>query len=583
MSKSIKSLLSLLIVFILLLTSLSFPLVSYADDEEAQAPAGSLTYDGSNSDDYVPSIQKDFFMGIFHKKVTNGDILPDLTGESTKQRQKINYEILNGSATSSYSLYDRFGGNVTFPMYLGEEPVLTGFADKIYEYYTAPIDEQEGIFGFFSKIASIAEILMQKNTFYTNEFYDGRPQLKNGNSDPRVILYKDNGGTTILQDVTLGTSNYLLDASKLITGLTTFFINDGAVDLVKSVIDPLLTTVQSTMSSLVMVLVGVLMVGTVAFVVVGAVTYLKSGQASLKELLIKFFGALLSLGLISAILISPTSFANISYKVLKFTDNVTSAAINMSHKDDEIISSSVDDNVVAATLWKQSIFLPWVNGTFGGKNYDELYTTYSDKPNQWTVDNDTALSYGNISIKRGGGEEVKNWAALAYSCSSIYHIDSVEDQKAAAVSNPETRYGAPEYWPKAKLAGDNKSIYVDDFRWIDAYLKVGQYEDNSEKLVTDSYVDYNLYAFDGIAAGGRAIFLSILLLPLLVVGVKKFASIIVCIGNLAILLWRSLMNIFNPADEQYNILSNIRASLNPFISYLYYAIVIFVLIYLYEL
>ena len=206
-----------MLVILSFLLNLSFLDVSYADPDDETGTTyidGKLVYNGQS--DAIPSIQKDLFMGVFHKKVTTGSLLP-FDGEEEKKRQKINFEVLTDNADKTYSLYDRFGGNITYPLYIGEETVYTGFVDKLYKYITLRPDDQEGFFGVISKIQSIGELLLKEDTIYNNEFYTSRPPLKAAGEDPRVNRYRSLTNFTSSEDFSLGLSNYLLDNAKTVT------------------------------------------------------------------------------------------------------------------------------------------------------------------------------------------------------------------------------------------------------------------------------------------------------------------------------------------------------------------------------
>lgn len=47
-------------------------------------------------------------------------------------------------------------------------------------------------------------------------------------------------------------------------------------------------------------------------------------------------------------------------------------------------------------------------------------------------------------------------------------------------------------WPKAPMPSYNKSVYADDFRWIDAGFKVGATKEGG----TDSKLDVSLNGYD---------------------------------------------------------------------------------------
>lgn len=541
----------------------------------------------------VRSILRDNFMGIFHKKVSNGQLFPFGADEDIEKREEVNYSILTGATDKSYSLYDRFGGNITFSMYLGEMEVKTGFADKIYTALSTPLSSRNDAFGFLQDITSIGAILSQDSTEYTDQYYAGRPALKSYCDDPRVKAYEDIRASQILADSSLGMSNFFLDTSKSVTAVACFLADDSLIDTTADFLvnlfgngslDDILAVVRG--------LTPILIICLVIFVVIQGIRALFAMGKSIRELVLQFVGAIMSLVLITFILSSPATFFDLNRDIMKIPSTILAASLNTSFEEDEVVHSDSLDNVIAASLWEESVFKPWVAGVFNGHSYDELYTTYTTKSKIWELDSDAASSIGDIDVPLGCSKSAKNWAALAYSCTSIYHIDALpgEDKDMAAVGSSngsityeEGKYGASDTWPKASMPSSNSSIFVDDFRWIDASLKVGQYPEGSKKLATDSYVNYETYSFQGLPNSLHSVWLSLLLVPIIIFSFKKLISMLSFLVNSATLLWRSCVNVMMPAEGKYNILANLRAAMKPLVSFVFFSVMAYIAIYLYKM
>ena len=117
-----------------------------------------------NIEDSVRSLQKDAFMGVMLKRINDGSPLLDLDGTARQKRQQLNYDILSGADVPTHSLFDRFGGSLSFSYYLGEQVVRTGLPDKIYTVLNGT--EWKDV-----SIKSVADIVSMTDTAYTNKFY----------------------------------------------------------------------------------------------------------------------------------------------------------------------------------------------------------------------------------------------------------------------------------------------------------------------------------------------------------------------------------------------------------------------------
>lgn len=533
----------------------------------------------NEKDAKVSSWQKDLFMGIWQKQISDGAEL--LTSDKElEDRQKLNYNILTGQQSEVVSLFDRFGGDILFPMYTGEERITTGVADKI---YTNVKQNAEGDW----LIESVIDLFSTDESSFVGNYYNGRPALKTEKElDPRVAAYSP---TPIAATFTRNSANYLFSTGKIITNAVTILTANKLATLVCDSIEEWLAPTSELRESIARTtrsLMPVFIIFFMFFIVRAAWGWLRTGSQSLLKVLLDVFGAFISIGLVFTIIANPMSFVNISRAFVTFTENITAEAIKATNKDDEIIYSSNNNNVIEATLWEEAIFKPWINGIFEGVDYENLYTTFSNKPTeqQWQLSQTAANDIGNIVVYRSstGTDDVQNWGALAYSCSSFFHIDATAKPQIDIAKEGKDAW---MMWPRATIVGTSEIIYQDDFRWIDASLKVGQYDENDEKaeFLSSPYQNFRSYTleyYDGAAK--RAIWLSILLIPLGLVGLKKVWNQLLLIFNFATMLVRSCVNIAKPDDDQYNTLGNLKVAFTPLINLLYYSIILAALIVLYK-
>lgn len=525
-----------------------------------------------NLESSIRSFQKDYFMGVFHKTVQNGSSPIDVTGEEEKARKDLNYKIITGQENGNYSLYDRFGCNVTFPLYLGEKIVRTGAADKI---YTAIIKATEKELTFDDAV----ELIQRSPTTYVNKYYQNRPPIKNNGNDPRVVRYDSLGGTTIIEDARMAFANWVLNIANGITSICCLLISDqltkAGFDIIKNFIT---TNPWDGISTLIKALIPIFVVFVIIYVVRKAWPVFV-GKYSVRQFAQNMIGVAISIGMLTFLLTDPATFIETTKNITTLGDKIAKVAINEANKNDEIVHSDSLDNVVQASIWEDAIFKPWVKGVFNGVGYEKLYTNNSGKPENdvW----DAAGSIGNIKVPIGK-DSVKNWGALAYSCQSKYHIDAI-DSKYSPVGDEEQD---KEFWPKAGMAASNKYIYNDDFRWLDASLKVGNYDSNSKSSDDKNiapYKDIRPYNFNAEPYAFEALFMSLLLIPLIIIGCKKTMSVFNLILSFATVIGRSIMNMVNPENGQYNIASTIKVLGQNIVYYFWFCVLALIGISLYKL
>lgn len=549
-------------------------IIAYADEEAEE----SNTHEFNGRDEeYVLSIQKDMFTGTFKKKVSNGEDIFAILEGSEEDRRKLNYDIYTGAESEKHSLYDRFGGSLTIPMYTGETVITTGAADKL---YTAIMQGMEKEF----KFNEFLDLVMMSDTTYTNKYYKDRPILKSSDCDPRTDLYSifdPIGG------LTLGASNYSFAISEIITSMAGFFIGDGVVSIVSEQLENLVSSDEyKAFAEIARGIFPIFVICVLVFIAISASKVVRARESILRVVTLSA-GVMISISLLWVAIDSPQPLITISKNIITFGESLQSAAINEVSKDDEIVESSDLDNVLTASLWRKSVFEPWVSAVFCGAKYEDLYTSYSDTGNKWEEDEDVSKKYGDISVYRDNNPEndVKNWAALAYSCSSIYHIDAVRNEGDIPSKDEKYSDDAAKDWPKATRVGSSEYVYSDDFRWIDAFSKVGKFEEGASGK-SDPYIEANFKISDPMnmfAMSQRSVYLAILLVPIIIVGIRKTICSIQAIMNFFILMYRSCMNIISPGDSEYSLISNIKAMYTPLVLYFWYIVISTICITLYNI
>lgn len=592
-----------------------------------------ITINGSKID--IRSLQLDFFMPMFSKKINDGRS-PFEPEEETKARLQRNNSVYLGrnieedtdgklKSTQYYSLYDLFGPNISFVQYYGEEQLRIGFPDKLYTYITT-LDVEEDI-NLFSEVKTIAELLLSTPSGNYNAWYDGRPIVGSKSyNDPRVFIYQYNGNTPF-SSAEVGIANFYLNIAKTITDIVNVFVSNT---LPKQAYHILLDIFSKEnfkpihdMITELFFLVGITLI---FFILKKAFTIFK-GHQSLKQGVMQLGSSIISLMFVILCITQPQTLIKIAYQVLSFSDTIAADAFNRwaDSEDNDVVKSGSMDNVLAATLWDKSIFTPWCKATFNGREYNQLFTKYSEKPEseQLRQSSESQKATGDIGVPTGVTQEhvIKNWAALAYSCTSIYHQDAVtydeiwqkDYTEKARFNNNDVTWPNPEgrsNTSSSDSAVDNKklllynssNIYKDDFRWIDALLNVGKKDEtyvsdydasykNPDTVArvsevvntangTDGYADWT-YNCDSIGQGWDAIIRSLFLIPVLIIAFIKFTIFVKAILALVRLFAHALMNTFQPDEDQYNIASNFKNLLNDILSYYLYTIYLVIGIFLY--
>ena len=525
------------------------------------------------------SIVGDWFNKVFDVELTDGTMLLD-TDETRAERERINDEILGGT-TNVYSLYDRFGGDIAFVPYFGETRIETGIFDRFYNKIVTNDDD------FGLSLADI-KLFFEQSAVSNNVVYTGRmnilssEEIDSGYKDPRVFAYSavsTTGGDAALGNLMLGVSKAAVSVTSFVTGSGLFTL---VSDVFEGVINLGLGALLEAVSAVVLpIIVLIFVIGLVRY----AFQYLR-GDQSLRTLLTTLLSGMLSLGIIFSFVAAPLALNVVFKNVVLLIDTVLDDAMMVNA--DEVVASCNTDNVREATLWRSAVFEPWCVGTFGD-TYDHLYTQYAayeglpagktamsqsdeDVISAWddgTVKYNSVKITGDVTVPLGGVKEVKNWAALAWSCQSLYHIDATELDY-VVLGN--------QSWPKAETCPSNEQIYVDNFRWLDAMLNISP-EYRAPDSVRMNFSESELYAQSFVRAGGKSLFMALMLIPIFLLGLRKMMISVKLVGNGFTLLYQCVMNFISP--DSYNIITAIKRIGAQLFDYLWWSISIFISIILY--
>lgn len=523
------------------------------------------------------SIIGDFFNKVFSVRLGDGSTIFD-NEEKRQERESINNMIFDGTSTKTYGLYDRFGGDINFVPYLGETRIETGLFDAFYQKILDNDDQ------FSLSIDDIRSFFEQTN-MSNNIIYTNRPNIlsnddiESGLKDPRVEAYS--AVNFVGGEASLG--NLYLGLGKTLTGFVAFLSGGG---LYKEFNDIFEYIINHGLGDLIETLSKVFLPLLVALGVIGLVSMsikLVSGKENLRSFVENLLSGVFSLAFIFVFMYNPTKLSNILFECTKVIDNVLDSSLSTG--SDEVISK-LTGSVRESVLWKVSVFEPWCYGMFDDK-YENLYTQYAkisgNKKKALPQSNDDVMVYweggvrynstaitGDVKVPVGMGKYVQNWAALAWSCQSIYHIDATELMYSRNV---------PENWPKAELTPMNNQIYVDNFRWIDAYLNISPEYKNPGK-VTMNYSNSRNYKQNFVAAGLKSLFLSLLMLPIMLLGLRKAITSLKIIVMGVKLLYMSAFNFLMP--KRYDILENLKKALIPMYDYVWWSLACFTAIVLYK-
>ena len=531
------------------------------------------------------SLPGDFLNKVFEINLNDGT---DFFRPNQKNRKIYNDNIYNNTEQKSISLYDRFGGEIYFIPYYGEKKFELTLIDTLYENFK----ENNDSFSF-----QLSDLWKKDTSILNNEVYKNRPEIisesdrKNGAQDPRREHYSGlsiTGGSAAL-------GNFYLSIGNFITRFITWLSGNGLFLLVSDIWDSITKgDFWESISTQIMIFIPILSVFFVIFLLRSIIKAV-SGKNSMNKIIIGIINYIIAFSIVVLLLSNPNVFGNITKNIILFIDNIFSISLSTA-SNSEVVKSDDLTLVMEASIWEKAIFNPWCKGMFDGKTYSELYTQFDEDPNHkklyQTNDNifdywdDGSLRYnssyhtGDIKIPLGGNGEyyVRNWAALAWSTQSIYHID--------AVGHSPTNVNK---WPSATTTPNNPNIFIDNFRWLDAKLNISpeyrspnEYENNyhvGKKLINGKRIELSKpYNESFINHGLEALWMSILLLPFIYPILKRLISMMQIIGLGFNWLIKSFVTMVKPSSIEYNNINNLKKILKPIYHYFWWSLFMFILI-----
>lgn len=420
------------------------------------------------ADDKFYVIDEEFFMNVFTLPPTShGAFLDDYN------YLKTNVTILaNPDAGKVYSLYDRFGANISFFDYHGEFNADVGAKDQIFTWMV------NGDTSF--SIQKLIDLFNGPPAHKTpTDTYNGRTEVENSFKDPRYAIKSSRGTVDFSGQFATHYGNYLFETTVKYPLLTTgALLDDGlSIKILDMMCDDqsiLKIFIDSTKD--VVLLIGVL--GFMVRIVSLFIQYSK-GRAGMKELGKNFGGFLLAMLIIAMLVAQPTFPAKIAKSMVTATNsliNAGSSTLNTS----PISEGSDSSHISTAIIWDHAVMRPWMKANLGLSSYDEGNITTGSAPSNtsWPVENDI-----KISVPRGGSKYESNIAAMWYSIMNDYHIEldadarkqqleaSSDSKKSASSKSIEQQITDQTFkWPFAEKA--KSFLYVDSFRVIDTMLNV---------------------------------------------------------------------------------------------------------------
>ena len=191
--------------------------------------------------------------------------------------------------------------------------------------------------------------------------------------------------------------------------------------------------------------------------------------------------------------------------------------------------------------------------------YEHLYTHYSGKSEDEMMPQDneeidttdmtgkafynSVEATGDVFVPVGGGTELRNWAAYAYSCGTIYHIDSTLDEEAVEDVNTDLGIRFP-HWT-TKTTANNPDLPADLFRIIDAQMNISpQYYANGS--INNNYLHAHMLKTHFDLQSYVALFNAGLLLFMFPVIIKKLTSFFLLMITTFKMIYFSILEIFKP-------------------------------------
>lgn len=452
---------------------------------------------------------------------------------------------INGKADTSkkYSLFELYGEDLTWCRYLGESAGVTELGDHIYSAYTQNrIDE----------VVNIKTVLYTAKNYLSTVVYSGRPRCLTstevkygGRQDPRVNAL----GVSAFTGSGYVIGSLFLTISKFFVSIISYLTDDTFLRQTSDII----TKVENS-SVFVMLrpsfnlLIGFGMLALIFSLIKKGISYARGIGSSPVDIISRFLISFLAVGIILFSINNPTVFNKTITSITTIMDNIFKSALADGMQDNEVICVTDSNLAVKATLWEKAIFNPWCRGQFG-QPYNKLYTQFtilSDEDikkgkakyaQSHTLKSeaeelklteayyDSASATGDVFVPVGAGTEIRNWAALMYSCGTNYHIDC------DTTYNKTLKIDTDATWPTATTTAYSSLLYADTYRIIDAQMNISpQYHLDSQPILTyaNSRPLDNHFAREGFIAFTNTLLL-VFLIPAIYSKIKNFIMLLITI------------------------------------------------------
>ena len=516
----------------------------FKDDWKSERPT-----DEQEAEDYYEEIVEESIIGTinnptFSIKLTNGAIL-GFDSEEIREREKINAAVLNGTS-EKISAYQRFGPNISFVPYFGEQTIKVEVSDLIINAITQ--DKTD-------KLLDITDVLGERTSVLSTVAYKNRApalfDLKDGRVDPRINAKSFSVSFFTGRAASIG--NLYLGIAKTILSVMNLFLTDKLQSEMFKIIEKIqngpIWSGVFTPAINIGIMFGIL--GLIFSLVAHAKKY-ADGKEDARPFIARFLGNVCILGVLWLLQASPTTLNYIPKKIMdintKFTARLLTSQYSVNGITDDVTNTSKPDNsAIESAIWRKAIFTPWCRGMFQDE-YQNLFTQYykgngnkmeqsyqdpetTDEKYYHSADETGNITYdsagmvGDVTVPLGGDYFSRNWAIFAWSTQSIYHIDSNQARYILVDEEGEEEQLTNLGWPNAKLSPNNNQIYSDTYRWLDAKLNISPGYTYSG-LEVYNYRDAKPYKQTFIREGKTALKLAMLLFVMIPTIIKKYEAFI---------------------------------------------------------
>lgn len=461
----------------------------------------------------------------------------------------------NGDSSSSYSLFELYGEDVHWFRYMGEATYTPTLLDHVW----SAIDQDK-----IKELRKVNSINYDAYNYLSCNVYPDRPLVLTTDDIPPGGSEKDPRVTSLYLGWFNGyfyvSGSLKLSIAKLFVAIVSLMIGPELREVFVELVEYLESTyVWTVLKAPILVILGLAMIFFIFSLVGKAIKYAK-GQGAARDAINRFLVGFICLGMMFAAIAKPAIFNETITKAVTIIDTIFNEALTASLANDEVINVSDPDLAVHAVLWRKAVFNPWCRGQFDNRNYEDLYTHYAavsedhmmpqDNEEIDTTDMTGKAFYnsvectGDIFVPTGSGNEIRNWAAYAYSCGTIYHIDSTLDEEAVEeidLTVDEVKF--PTHL--TKTTANDPDLPADLFRIIDAQMNISpQYYANGS--INNNYQRAHLLNNHFEWQSYVAIFNAGLLLFMFPVIIKKITSFFLLLITTFKMIYFSMLEIFKP-------------------------------------